>query len=255
MCKRERPEESWESPIPVFQIDASDESGIGEETEVRSIKALVFDAYGTLFDVHSIAAAVDRRFPGQGSDVSNHWRTRQLEYTWLRSLMDRYEEFWKVTEAALAATCNAMHLPLDARARAELMEAYLTLVPFPEVKQALSALSGVPLAILSNGSPKMLDEVVRNAGLEGIFSHVISVDEVKTYKLSASAYQLAVRKMGVERGDIGFVSSNFFDVAGAKVAGFRTHWVNRSGASAEELGVNPDATLRSLSDLIDLVRA
>lgn len=222
---------------------------------MRSIKALVFDAYGTLFDVHSIIVALDRRFPGKGPEVSNGWRTRQLEYTWLRSLMDRYEDFWNVTEAALVATCNAMHLRLDAGARAELMEWYLTLARFPEVKQALSALSGVPLAILSNGSPKMLDEVVRNAGLDGVFSNVISVDEVKTYKPSAAAYQLAVRKMGVERGDIGFVSSNFFDIAGAKVAGFRTHWVNRSGAPAEELGVAPDVTLRSLSDLVGLVRA
>lgn len=219
---------------------------------MKSVKALVFDAYGTLFDVHSVTEAVDRRFPGRGSEVSNGWRTRQLEYSWLRSLMGRYEDFWRLTEAALIATCHAMKLPLDAGARAELMQAYLTLAPFPEVKKALAALSRMPLAILSNGSPKMLEEVVMNAGLTGIFSHVISVNEVRVYKPSAAAYQLAVKKMGVTAGEIGFVSSNFFDVAGAKVFGFRTHWVNRSEAPAEELGVSPDATLKSLTDLVGL---
>jgi 2-haloacid dehalogenase len=220
---------------------------------VKSVKCLVFDAYGTLFDIHSIVTALDRRFPGQGAEVSKAWRTRQLEYTWLRSLMDRYEDFWKVTESALIATCNAMKLPLAVDARTELMEAYLRLNPFPEVKQALSALSGTPLAILSNGNPKMLDNVVKNAGLDGTFSHVISVDDVKMYKPSAAAYQLAVKKMGVEARSIGFVSSNFFDVAGARAFGFRSHWVNRSGTPAEELGVNPDGTWRSLSDLVELV--
>jgi 2-haloacid dehalogenase len=219
---------------------------------MTSIKALVFDAYGTLFDVHSVTAAVEGKFPGKGAEVSNGWRTRQLEYTWLRSLMNRYEDFWSVTEAALIATCNAMKLPLNAGARGELLEAYLVLSPFPEVKQALRALSGLPLAILSNGSPRMLEQVVKNAGLEGMFSHVISVDELKTYKPSAAAYQLAVRKMGIERGDIGFVSSNFFDVAGAKTFGFRTHWINRSGNTADELGVLPDSTLKSLTDLVGL---
>ena len=222
---------------------------------MKSIKALVFDAYGTVFDVHSIVTALDRRFPGQGPEVSKVWRTKQLEYTWLRSLMDRYEDFWKVTESALIATCNAMQLPLGADARAELMEAYLRLTPFPDVKETLGALSGMPLAILSNGSPKMLGKVVKNAGLEAAFSHVISVDEVKTYKPSPAAYQLAVKKMGVQTGNIGFISSNFFDVAGAKVYGFRSHWVNRSGTAAEELGVTPDATLRTLSDLVGLLNA
>ncbi len=222
---------------------------------MKSIEALVFDAYGTVFDVHSIVAALDRRFPGHGPEVSQVWRTKQLEYTWLRSLMDRYEDFWKVTESALSATCNAMQLPLGADARAELMEAYLGLTPFPDVKETLGALSGIPLGILSNGSPKMLEKVVKNGGLEPAFSHVISVDEVKTYKPSAAAYQLAVKKMGVPAANIGFVSSNFFDVAGAKAYGFRTHWVNRSGAAAEELGVTPDTTLRTLSDLVSLLKA
>jgi 2-haloacid dehalogenase len=219
---------------------------------LKAIKYLVFDAYGTLFDVHSVTIAADRIFPGQGSELSKAWRMRQLEYTWLRSLMNRYEDFWKVTESALVAACNAMKLPLDAAARTELMDAYVRLTPFPEVKEALSALSRRPLAILSNGNPKMLKQVVKNAGLEEAFSHVISVDEAKTYKPSPDAYQLAAKKMRSAPGSIGFVSSNFFDVAGAKTFGFRSYWVNRSAIPAEELGVRPDATLKSLTALVDL---
>jgi 2-haloacid dehalogenase len=168
--------------------------------------------------------------------------------------MNRYEDFWKVTESALVASCNAMKLPLDAAARGELMEAYLRLTPFPEVNESLSALSRRPLAILSNGNPKMLEQVVKNAGLERAFSRVISVDEVKTYKPSAAAYQLAAKTMHSEPCSIGFVSSNFFDVAGAKAFGFKSYWVNRSAIPAEELGVRPDATLDSLTDLVDFFK-
>lgn len=222
---------------------------------MKPLKCLVFDAYGTVFDVHSIVTALDRIFPGQGSEVSQAWRTRQLEYTWLRSLMDRYEDFWKVTESALVATCNAMKLHVGAKTRAELMKAYLSLKPFPEVKRTLGALSEIPKAILSNGNPKMLEDVVKNAGLEGAFSQLISVDEVKIYKPSPAAYQLAAKKMGCNAESIGFVSSNFFDVAGAKVFGFRTYWVNRSHIPGEELGVTPDALLKSLGDLIEIVKS
>ena len=169
--------------------------------------------------------------------------------------MNRYEDFWNVTESALVATCNAMKLHLEAESRAELMKAYLSLKPFPEVKQTLSALSKIPKAILSNGNPKMLEDVVKNAGLEDAFSQLISVDDVKIYKPSPAVYRLAVKKMGCNAESIGFVSSNFFDVAGAKVFGFRTYWVNRSNIPGEELGVTPDAILKSLGDLIELVKS
>jgi 2-haloacid dehalogenase len=230
-----------------IQVDFS----FGEESGMKSVKALVFDAYGTLFDVGSLAQAADRIFPGKGSAVSTGWRAKQLEYSWLRSLMGRYEDFWSVTEDALTATCNAMELSVDGRARGELMEAYLRLPLFPEAKGALQSLSGAPLAILSNGSPKMLAAIVRNSGIEGMFSQVISVDEVKTYKPNAAAYQLAVKKINVAKSQIGFVSSNFFDVAGAKTFGFKTFWINRSGRTPDELGVSPDAVLGSLTDLLE----
>src|ERR1019366_7470201 len=214
------------------------------------VKALVFDAYGTLFDVQSVISAVNQKFPGQGPAFSAGWRTRQLEYTWLRSLMGKYEDFWHVTEAALVATCKALKLPLDAAAKDQLMDKYLHLDPFPEVKDALKALSHLPLAILSNGNPMMLNAVVENAGLKAVFGYVVSVDEVRIYKPAPGAYQLALKKIGVATGNIGFVSSNFFDVAGAKTFGFRTHWINRAGAPPEELGVLPDVSVKLLTDLI-----
>lgn len=223
------------------------------QVEKEPVKALVFDAYGTLFDVQSVIAAVNRKFPGQGPALSAAWRTRQLEYTWLRSLMGRYEDFWSVTESALVASCNAMKLPLDAAGRADLMDAYLHLDPLPEVKQALRSLAGRPLAILSNGSPKMLQDVVENAGLKEVFSRIISVDEVRTYKPNPAVYQLAVKKMAVEKGAIGFVSSNFWDDAGATAFGFRTFWINRTGAAPEELGIMPRTTLKSLTELADMI--
>jgi 2-haloacid dehalogenase len=223
------------------------------QTEKSPIKALAFDAYGTLFDVHSVISAVNEKFPGQGPAVSAGWRTRQLEYTWLRSLMGRYEDFWHVTESALVATCNALKLPLDAAVQAQLMEAYLHLDTFPEVKQALKALSHLSLSILSNGSPKMLKAVVESAGLQGIFAHIISVDEVKIFKPAPVVYELAVKKTGVDKDHIGFVSSNFWDDAGAKAFGLRTHWINRAGVPPDELGIAPDVTLKSLTDLIEIM--
>jgi 2-haloacid dehalogenase len=223
------------------------------QMEKRPIQALAFDAYGTLFDVQSVISVVNQKFPGQGAAVSAAWRTRQLEYTWLRSLMGRYEDFWHVTESALVATCNALKLPIDAAARAQLMEAYLHLDTFPEVKQALKALSHLSLSILSNGSPKMLKAVVESAGLQGIFTHIISVDEVKIFKPAPVVYELAVKKTGVDKGNIGFISANFWDSAGAKACGLRTHWINRAGVSGDELGIAPDVTLQSLTDLVDAV--
>ncbi len=225
------------------------------KSDKRPTKAIVFDAYGTLFDVRSVATEINRKFPGLGRAVSNEWRAKQLEYTWLRSSMGRYEDFWKVTESALVFTCNKLKLPCDADTRAQLMESYFHLDLFPEVEEALKLLSGRPLAILSNGTLSMLRAVVKSAGLEGIFAHVISVDEVKIYKPRAAAYQLAVRKLGVDRKDIGFVSSNFWDAAGATVFGFKTYWVNRSGATADELGVTPDATFAALTELVEFVKA
>ncbi len=221
----------------------------------KGIQALVFDAYGTLFDVHSVISACNQNFPGQGPALSQAWRAKQLEYTWLRSLMGRYEDFWHVTESALSFACKTLNLQCPPATSAQLMEAYLHLDSYPEVKQALNSLSEYSLAILSNGSPRMLQAAVESAGLQGIFSRVISVDEVKIYKPSPRVYRLASQKLRVAKAAIGFVSSNFWDIAGAKAFGLRTYWVNRSRAVAEELGIVPDATVSSLAELVDMKEA
>jgi len=202
-------------------------------------RAFVFDAYGTLFDVHSVIEAA-RAVTSQPQVLSTLWRQKQLEYTWLRSLMGRYEDFWVVTGQALRFALRRLGVTAgDAQVEA-LMNAYLTLDAFPEVPTALRALEATPLAILSNGSPLMLERAVRSSGLEGAFSHVLSVDAVKVYKPSPLVYELAPRALGVAAGEIVFVSSNAWDVAGAATFGFTTCWCNRSNAPAEELEVTPD---------------
>ncbi len=218
------------------------------------IQAVVFDAYGTLFDVHSVIARCERRFPGQGAELSKLWRAKQLEYTWLRSLTGQYEDFWMVTESALVFACRSLSLACPAQTREELMESYLHLDIFPDVKPMLAKLSQSTLAILSNGSPKMLAAAVENAGFKGVFADVISVDEVRIYKTSPRAYGLVSRHLGVPDGAVAFVSSNFWDIAGAKSFGFWTCWVNRGRLPEDELGVRPDVTVDTLDGLVDVLR-
>ncbi len=217
------------------------------------IRALVFDAYGTLFDVHSVIDLCEQLYPGKGEKLSLVWRAKQLEYTWLRSLMAEYEDFQRITEMALRYACKSLGQPCDTEVRDTLMNAYLRLAPYPEAKGALGRLSGMPLAILSNGSPGMLNPVVKNNGLEDTFAHVISVDEVKIYKPSPRVYELAPKKLGVPKEAIGFVSSNYWDAVGAKAFGFQVFWINRTGAVPDELGRSPEAILNSLAELAALV--
>jgi len=214
------------------------------------IEALVFDAYGTLFDVHSVAAACDRLFPGRGRELSQAWRVKQLEYTWLRSLMGRYRDFWEVTGDALGWACRSLGLACPGEARRELLDAYLRLDTFPEAKGALAALSRLPLAILSNGSPEMLGAVVRHQGLERTFSAVLSVHAIGIYKPHPSVYEMAPARLAVPKERIGFVSANGWDVAGAATFGFVTFWVNRAGAPPEELGQPAARVLRGLDELV-----
>ncbi len=217
------------------------------------VKALVFDAYGTLFDVRSVLSRCEEVFPGHGSDLTGLWRTKQLEYTWLRSLMGKYEDFWQVTQDGLVFACRSLGLAPSQDQIGHLMQAYLALSPFPEIAAALETLSTVPLSILSNGSPRMLDSVVRNAGLEGRFQHILSVDEVHTYKPSPVVYQLAETHLGIRREEIGFVSSNCWDVAGGKAFGFQAFWLNRQNAPVEVLGFQPDRIIRSAKELASVV--
>lgn len=214
-----------------------------------ALDALIFDAYGTLFDVRSVIRLCDELWPGKGERLSQLWRTRQLEYTWQRSLMQRYEDFTHVTEAGLRYACAAFGLSLSDAQRRRLMGAYLHLATFPEVREALATLSRLQLAILSNGSPAMLDPIVANAGLGGVFRAVISVDELKIYKPAPEVYSLAQTRLGVPKNAIGFVSSNCWDACGAKSYGFITFWINRSGAPVDELGAAPDHIITSLTEL------
>jgi len=216
----------------------------------------VFDAYGTLFDVHSVVALCEQSWPGKGAALSQLWRAKQLEYTWQRSLMGRYENFARITEASLRYACLALGLRVDDERRRSLMGAYLELSTFPEVRDVLAALkaSKLKLAILSNGSPAMLRPLVANAGLRGLIGTVISVDRRKIYKPAPAVYRLAVQRMRLPKSAIGFVSSNCWDACGAKSFGFRTFWINRGGAPVDELGAAPDHVIRSLDELPALLR-
>jgi 2-haloacid dehalogenase len=220
------------------------------------VRALVFDAYGTLFDVHSVVALCEELWPGKGAALSQLWRAKQLEYTWQRSLMRRYEDFGRVTEAGLRYACKALGLVLDGASCRRLMDAYLKLATFPEVPSVLAELKAMKLrlAILSNGSPAMLRPVVANAGLQGLIGTVISVDQRKIYKPSPEVYRLAVSRLRVPKMAIGFVSSNCWDACGAKSFGFRVFWINRTSAPVDELGAAPDHAIRSLAELPDLIR-
>lgn len=220
-----------------------------------AIHAVVFDAYGTLFDVHSVVRRCEEHFPGKGTALSQLWRSKQLEYTWLRSLMGRYADFASVTRAAVRFACRTLGLPLSEATEAALMDEYLRLAPYPEVRTALEALGGRRLAILSNGSPGMLEPLVANAGLAPLFHSVLSVDSLRVYKPHPSVYQLGVDRLGVSKERVAFISSNFWDVCGATSFGFRTYWINRPGAQPDELGFAPAAVLARLDELPAALRS
>ena len=212
------------------------------------MRGYIFDAYGTLFDVHSVIEA-GRAITGDPAALSALWRQKQLEYTWLRSLMGRYEDFWHVTGAALRFAVRRLGLAASDAELGRLMDAYLSLAPFPDVPGALDRLAGTPLAILSNGSPRMLAAAVESSGLVGRFQHLLSVDAVGIYKPSPAVYALGTRALGLPAADVLFVSSNGWDVAGAGAFGYRTCWCNRSGAPVEELGAVPDQVVERLDQL------
>ncbi|HEV2280862.1 MAG TPA: haloacid dehalogenase type II [bacterium] len=232
-----------------------------------TVEALVFDLYGTLLDVRSLDRLCDARASGgpvpeggaaetAGSEaVVTAWRQKQLEYTWLRAAMDRYDDFWAVTAASLDYTLERLGLAVEPDARRRMLEGWLTLRAYPEVPAALARLAPKTLAVLSNGSPSMLERALRSAELRQSFAHVLSVDEVRTYKPVPAVYALAERRLGLARSAILFVSSNAWDAAGAKAFGLRAAWVNRAGAPRERLGPAPDVIVRDLAGLVEHVRA
>jgi 2-haloacid dehalogenase len=221
------------------------------------IQAIVFDLYGTLFDVHSVVAQCEAFFPGRGRELSALWRQKQLEYTWLRSLMGRYVGFEDATADALVFACSQLQLCLDEERRPLLCQAYLQLSPFPEVPATLRRLNALalPLAILSNGSRDSIGAVVGHAGLRDAFAHLISVEEVGIFKPHPAVYMLAEKRLGLERSSILFVSSNAWDATGARYFGYRVCWVDRQGGSFDEMGQRPDHIVKDLQGVAALVAA
>jgi 2-haloacid dehalogenase len=227
------------------------------DSRFRSLKAFAFDAYGTLFDVLSVTALCETLFPGRGAALAQLWRLKQLQYSVWRSLMGRHRDFWRLTEDGLVYACQSLGLALSTDARTQLLRAYLTLTAFPDVKPGLEALKamGFRLAILSNGEPSMLEAVARGAGILPLLDHVVSVEEVKIFKPSPRVYNLAPERLGVSNAELGFVSSNSWDAAGAASAGLRTFWIQRSVAEPpEELGFGAEQVVHELTDLVPLVR-
>ena len=219
----------------------------------EKIGGIFFDAYGTLFDVASVARKCRELFGDSAVELTALWREKQLQFTWLRSLMDSYTDFEQVTEEALICACRLLNLVPESGKIASLMAAYDRLDAFPEVKAALAGLREYSLSIVSNGTPAMLAAAVESTGLSGIFAHLISVDEIKVYKPSPRVYALALEKTGLPAAGAAFVSSNAFDAAGSKAYGFRAVWVNRGGKPWDGPGDRPDIEVRNLSGLGEIV--
>lgn len=226
-------------------------------------KAVLFDAYGTLFDVYSVGLLAEQLFPSHGTDIATLWRDKQIEYTRLlitsttsggQTNAPFYKPFWDVTRDALRYACAKLGLNLDSGSEQRLMNQYRALSAFPENKGVLQALKskGIPTGILSNGDPAMLDVAISSAGLNGLLNHVLSADSVKQYKTHPSVYALGPQALGLQVQDILFVSSNGWDALGATWYGFQTLWLNRQGLPFETLGPQPTHIANSLSDVLEL---
>jgi 2-haloacid dehalogenase len=222
------------------------------DPQPRGIKALAFDAYGTLFDVFSVTSLCDELFPGKGNALAQLWRAKQLQYSLLRSLMGRHKDFWQLTEDSLAYAANTLKVDLTSAKKQRLMDAYLVLAAFPDVKPGFEALKkkGVRLAILSNGEPKMLQAAAQSAGITGFLDAIISVEDIKTFKPAPQVYKLITTHLNVAATDTGFVSSNNWDINGAGSTGLYTFWIQRSTAEPqEELGFPARRIVHALTDL------
>ena len=215
-------------------------------------RAVLFDAYGTLFDVYSVAHAAEQMFPGRGEALALLWRDKQIEYTRLLTMAGRYRSFWDITTASLRYAAHRHGLALDAAGEARLLNQYRHLSAFPENKAVLEALRerGIPAGILSNGDPAMLAVAVKSAGFDTLLAHVLSVEEVRRFKTDPAAYAIGPRALGLPARDILFVSSNCWDAIGATWHGYTTLWVNRGGAPLDLLDTEPTRIGTSLRDVL-----
>jgi 2-haloacid dehalogenase len=218
-------------------------------------RAIAFDAF-PIFDPRPVFALAETLFPGKGADLSNAWRTRQFEYQWLRASAGQYADFWQTTEDGLVFAAKLLQLELTPQKRAQLMQAYLGLKAWPDVASALNALreAGIRLALLSNMTATMLEGGIKNAGLDGVFEHVLSTDRIRTYKPDPRAYQMGIDAFKLQRADIVFAAFAGWDVAGAKWFGYPTVWVNRLNSPTEELGIMADAMGRDLTEVTSFVK-
>ena len=220
---------------------------------MKKIKAIIFDAYGTLFDVNSAAEKCKEKLGDKWEGFANYWRTTQLEYTWLRSLMRRHKDFWQITEDSLDKSMNFYNI--DNSMRSELLNSYKVLSPFTEVRDALKELkqSNYKLAILSNGTPDLLNELVVSNQLKDIFDDIFSVEEAGIFKPDSKVYDLPINKYNIEKNEVLFLSANTWDVSGAGNYGYNTVWVNRNNNIFDKLDFEPNQQISNLSELLDLI--
>ena len=220
---------------------------------MKKIKVIIFDAYGTLFDVNSAAEKCKEKIGDKWESFANYWRTTQLEYTWLRSLMKRHKDFWQVTEDSLDKSLLAFKI--DPRMRSELLNLYKILNTFPEVKEVLKNLKEkkYKISILSNGTPDLLDGLVKSNNLEKMFDDIFSVEEVGIYKPDAKVYAMPIKKYEVAKNEVAFLSANTWDVSGAGNFGFNSIWVNRNKNIFDKLDYIPHNEIKNLNELLKLI--
>ena len=220
---------------------------------MKNVKAIIFDAYGTLFDVNSAAEKCKDKIGDKWESFANFWRTTQLEYTWLRSLMKRHEDFWKVTEDSLDKSMNLFNI--DKSMKNELLNLYKVLNTFPEVKDVLNKLKekNYKLAILSNGTPALLNELVKSNNLDNIFDDIFSIEEVGIYKPDAKVYDMPIKKYKIQKEEVVFLSANTWDISGGGNYGYSSIWVNRNNSIFDNLDYKPKDEVKNLNQLLDIV--
>ena len=220
---------------------------------MKNVKAIIFDAYGTLFDVNSAAEKCKDKIGDKWEGFANFWRTTQLEYTWLRSLMKRHKDFWQVTEDSLEKSMNTYKI--DKAMKNELLNLYKALNTFPEVKDVLNKLKekNYKLAILSNGTPALLNELVKSNNLDNIFDDIFSIEEVGIYKPDAKVYDMPIKKYKIQKEEVVFLSANTWDISGGGNYGYSTIWVNRNNSIFDNLDYKPKEEVKNLNQLLDIV--
>ena len=220
---------------------------------MKKIKVIIFDAYGTLFDVNSAAEKCKEKIGDKWENFANYWRTTQLEYTWLRSLMKRHKNFWQITEDSLDKSIKVFDI--DPSMRNELLNLYKVLSPFNEVPETLKTLKEkkFKLAILSNGTPSLLDELVKSNNLENLFEDIFSIEQVGVYKPDSKVYDMPINKYQIQKNEVAFLSANTWDVSGGGNYGYNSIWVNRNNSIFDKLDYLPKYQIKQIGELLDII--